>query len=156
VPRRIGSVLVRRALQADLGALLPLYQELADSRITAAPADRASSEPLLAEILADPRRQLAVATVEGQLVGTADLLVVRNLTHRGEPWAIVENVIVARAFRRMGVGRALMEHLIEHARVAGCCKLQLLSAKHRAEAHDFYRSFGLEAVAEGFKIYLDD
>lgn len=152
----MGAVVVRRASPSDLGALLSLYEELAGSKITAAPGDLASSEPALTEILADPRRELAVAVVDGQLVGTADLLVVPNLTHRCEPWAIVENVIVASTARRTGVGRALMEHLIELARMAGCCKLQLLSGKHRAEAHEFYRSMGLEAVAEGFKIYFDE
>ncbi len=48
-----------------------------------------------------------------------------------------------------------MGHLIDLARAAGCCKVQLLSGKHRAEAHEFYRSLGLEPVAEGFKIYFD-
>jgi GNAT superfamily N-acetyltransferase len=119
-------------------------------------AVREGSERLLAEILADPRRELAVAVLDDRLVGTADLLIVPNLTHRGEPWAIVENVIVAGTARRTEVGRALMEHLIELARSAGCCKLQLLSGKHRAEAHEFYRSMGLDAVAEGFKIYFDE
>ncbi len=149
------GVLVRRAQPADLEGLLSLYQELADSRITAAPADRPSSEPLLAEILADPRRELAVAIVDGQLVGTADLLLVPNLTHRGKPWAIVENVIVTTAARRTGVGRGLMKHMIGVARAAGCYKLQLLSGGRRAEAHALYRSLGLDAVAEGFKVYFD-
>jgi GNAT superfamily N-acetyltransferase len=152
----MGSVLVRRASQSDLSALLSLYEELAGSKITAAPDDRASSEPLLAEILADPRRELAVAVLDGELVGAADLLIVPNLTHRCEPWAIVENVIVASTARRTGVGRALMGHLIELAQRAGCYKLQLLSGKHRTEAHEFYRSMGLEAVAEGFKVYFDE
>jgi hypothetical protein len=44
----------------------------------------------------------------------------------------------------------------ELARTAGCCKLQLVSGKPRAEAHEFYRSLGLDAVAEGFKIYFDE
>jgi GNAT superfamily N-acetyltransferase len=150
------SVVVRRALQADLGVLLSLYKELAGSKVTAAPADRSGSEALLAEILADPGRELAVAVLDGQVVGTADLLVVPNLTHRGEPWAIVENVIVACRAQRIGVGRALMDHLIEVARAAGCCKLQLVSGRHRAGAHEFYRGLGLEAVAEGFKLYFDE
>jgi GNAT superfamily N-acetyltransferase len=111
---------------------------------------------LLAEILADRARQLAVAVVDGRLVGTADLLVVRNLTHHGQPWAIVENVVVARAVRRTGVGRQLIGHLIELARAAGCYKLQLHSGKQRAEAHEFYRDLGLATVAEGFKIYFDE
>jgi GNAT superfamily N-acetyltransferase len=151
----VGSVLVRRARAADLDGLLSLYGELADVRVTAAPADRAASEPLLAAILSDERRQLVVAIVDGQLVGTADLLVVPNLTHHGKPWAVVENVIVARGVRRTGVGRELMSHLIEVARAAGCYKLQLHSGKQRVEAHEFYRGLGLDAVAEGFKIYFD-
>jgi hypothetical protein len=49
-----------------------------------------------------------------------------------------------------------MGHVIELARTAGVYKLQLISGKHRAEAHDFYRSMSLNAVAEGFKIYFDE
>jgi GNAT superfamily N-acetyltransferase len=152
----MGDTVIRHASPSDLSALLSLYEELAGAKITAVPGDRASSEPLLTEILADPRRTLMVAVRDDQLVGTADLLIVPNLTHRGEPWAIVENVIVAGAARRAGVGRALMGRLIELAREAGCYKLQLVSGKHRSEAHAFYRSMGLDAMAEGFKIYFDE
>ena len=155
-PRGNADLVVRRASESDLGALLLLFDELAGKKITAAPGDRDRSRPILTEILADPRRELAVAVVDGELVGTADLLVVPNLTHRGEPWAIVENVIVSGAARRKGVGRALMGHLLKMARSVGCFKVQLVSGKHRAEAHRFYRSMGLEAVAEGFKIYFDE
>jgi GNAT superfamily N-acetyltransferase len=136
--------------------VLSLYAELAGAKLSAAPGDRAAAEPALAEILADPRRELTVAELDGRIVGTADLLIVPNLNHHGQPWAIVENVVVAEVARRKGVGRALMEHLITLARGAGCCKLQLLSGKHRAQAHALYRSVGLDAVAEGFKIYFDE
>lgn len=152
----MGVTVVRHASPSDLGALLPLYDELAGEKLTATPGDLASSEPLLAEILANSSRALIVAVLDEQLLGTADLLIVANLTHRGKPWAIVENVIVSGTARRTGVGRALMEHLIELAREAGCYKLQLVSGKHRTEAHAFYRSMGLDAVAEGFKIYFDE
>jgi len=148
-------VLVRQATLSDLGPLLELYEQLAGAKTSAAPGDRATSTAVLSEILAEPRHELAVATLDGRVVGTLDLLTVPNLTHRGEPWAIVENVIVAEHARRSGVGRALMEHAIESARAAGCCKLQLLSGKHRTEAHLFYRTLGLDAVAQGFKIYFD-
>jgi GNAT superfamily N-acetyltransferase len=150
------AVLVRRASPADIGALLPLYEELADGKRTAAPADRLRAQAVLAEVLADPRRHLLVAVLEGELVGTADRLVVANLTHRGEPWAIVENVVVAASHRHRGVGRALMGDLIEIARAAGCYKVQLLAGKHRARAHVFYRTMGMEPIAEGFKLLFDE
>jgi ribosomal protein S18 acetylase RimI-like enzyme len=151
----MGELSVRRARITDLDGLLSLYGELAGFREEAAPGDSVSSRSVLEEILADRSRHLMVATVDGRLAGTADLVVVANLTHRGKPWAIVENVIVASTLRRAGVGRELMRHLIDVARAAGCCKLQLLSAKHRTEAHSLYRSLDLDSVAEGFKIYFD-
>jgi GNAT superfamily N-acetyltransferase len=147
---------VRRAEQRDLDALLFLYAELADGDATRVPAGRTDAAAILAAALDDPRRSLLVAELEGTVVGTADLLVVPNLTHRGDPWAIVENVVVATAARRRGVGRALLARAVELARGAGCYKLQLLSMKHRIEAHAFYRSLGIEPVAEGFRIYFHD
>jgi GNAT superfamily N-acetyltransferase len=152
----MGNVLVRRARSEDLGALLSLYQELADRRVAAAPSEGARAETSIVAILTDLARHLVVAILDEDLVGTADLLLVPNLTHRGRPWAIVENVIVTATARRKGVGRELMEHLIELARAAGCYKLQLLSGKERAQAHELYRGLGLDAVAEGLKIYFDE
>jgi GNAT superfamily N-acetyltransferase len=152
----MDSVLVRRASQADLDALLALYRELAGEKGTARPADRSDAEAVLAKILADPGRELVVAVVDGEPVGTADLLVVTNLTYGGRPWGIVENVVVAEAARRKGVGRALMQHLIALAREAGANKLQLLSGKQRTEAHELYRSVGMQALAEGFRIYFEE
>lgn len=150
------SVAVRRASAADLDALLSLYRELAGQKATAAPADSATGKSVLEQILADQTRELAVAVLEARLVGTADMVIVPNLTHRGEPRAVIENVIVTRSDQRRGIGRALMEHLIAVAKAASCHKVALLSGKHRAEAHEFYRSMGFKAVAEGFKLYLDE
>lgn len=152
----MATITVRPAERADLEGLLALFEELAGEKTSALPADRAEAERRLPEILGDARRELAVALLDGELVGTADLVMISQLTHRGEPWAIVENVIVTSAARRTGVGTALLGHLIERARAAGCCKVQLISGKHRAEAHAFYRSAGMSAVAEGFKLYFDE
>jgi ribosomal protein S18 acetylase RimI-like enzyme len=152
----MSAVAVRRAEQRDLDALLALYAELADGDATRLPGERTHAAAILAAALDDPRRSLLVAERDGAVVGTADLLVVPNLTHGGDPWATVENVVVATAARRSGIGRMLLAHAMELARAAGCYKLQLQSAKHRVEAHAFYGSLGLEARAEGFKLYFDD
>jgi ribosomal protein S18 acetylase RimI-like enzyme len=145
----------RRARPDDLDALLILYDELVDDPGESTRAEEPPARAAMEAILRDRSRHLAVVTVGGRVAGTADLLVVANLTHRAQPWAIIENVVVAAAHRRAGIGRALMSHLFEVAREAGCYKVQLLSGKHRTEAHSFYRSVGFEAVAEGFKLYLD-
>ena len=141
---------LRPARREDLEALLELYGELHEERPL--PAGERAAQVLQA-ILAQPKRHLVVATLDGRRVGSADMLIVENLTHGARPWAIVENVIVAGSVRRSGIGAALIEHLISLARSAGCYKVQLLSARRR-QAHAFYESLGFEALSNGFKLYL--
>jgi GNAT superfamily N-acetyltransferase len=151
------SVEVRPAVAADLPELLDLYEQLADGFGAGAGAvSVAEAEAMLADLSSQPDRTLLVATVDGTVAGTVDLIVVRpSLTHGGRPWAAVENVVVDSRFRRQGVGRALMEEAARRAREAGCCKLQLLSNQRRTEAHAFYRAVGMEPSAQGFRLYFD-
>lgn len=152
----VDDVSVRHAQADDLAGLLGLYCELADGRPGALPADGPAAAHLLCEVLQNPARSLLVAEVGGRLAGTADLMVVANLTHGGRPWAIVENVVVSAAARGHGIGTVLMEHVVELARRAGCYKIQLLSRKQRVDAHRFYRRLGFDPAAEGFRRYFED
>ena len=103
-------------------------------------------------MLGDPNRTLLVAEDRGEFaVGTADVLVVPNLTHDGAPWALVENVVVDPQWRRRGVGRALLRHAVRVADDAGCYKLQLTSSNHRDGAHRFYERLGFTATSTGFR-----
>ncbi len=149
-----APVTVRLATGKDLPELLGLYRQLAGSRLGALPADIDEATALFYRVLAQPDRQLLVTEVGGHVVGTADLLIVPNLTHGGAPWAIVENVMVDGASRRGGVGSALITEIARRCKEAGCYKIQLLSNKERTQAHRFYRSVGFEALAEGFRRFL--
>lgn len=148
------DIAVRPARAGDLADLLALYAELADGRTP--PAEGPEAARLLDQILRDTARTLLVATAGGRVAGTADLAVVANLTHRGRPWATVENVVVARSLRGGGVGSALLERAVALARAAGCYKIQLMSRKERVDAHRFYRRLGFEPAAEGFRLHLAD
>jgi GNAT superfamily N-acetyltransferase len=147
-------ILVRPVYSEDLYALLRLYRQLVEDQTSALPADPIEAASLLESITAQPGRQLLVAEAAHKVVGTADLLIVPNLTHGGAPWAMVENLVVDGESRGQGVGRAIVDELIRRCELAGCYKIQLLSHKRRVDAHEFYRSVGFEAVAEGFRRYL--
>lgn len=151
----MDPVLIRPATADDLDGLLLLYQELAEGSPVKMPPHPGQSRLVLKTILDDPARHLHVAVTSTRIVGTADLLIVANLTHQARPWAVIENVIVAAPARRHGVGTALLQHLVQIASSAGCYKVQLHSGKQRAQAHDLYKKVGFRAVAEGFKLYFD-
>jgi GNAT superfamily N-acetyltransferase len=79
---------------------------------------------------------------------------VPNLSHKGRPWAQVENVIVDASERGAGYGEQMMRFALDAAREAGCYKLVLTSNKQRDEAHRFYRRLGFRASHEGFRYGL--
>jgi GNAT superfamily N-acetyltransferase len=143
---------VRPATDADLPALLALYAELHpdDQPPTAQDAHRAWQA-----ITAQAGRAILVAEAGGSVVGTADCTTLPNLTRQARPFLLVENVVVTATHRRAGIGAALMEGVVALAEEAGCYKIQLLSRATRHTAHAFYESCGFQAVAQGYRRYLD-
>ena len=119
------------------------------------PPDPAMADEVIDTVLRDPCRTLLVATVDEQVVGTADLMVVPNLTHGGRPWAVLENVVVDAGWRQRGIGRALLDEVDAITKAAGCYMVQLLSLDHRRDAHAFYASLGYAPVARGFRHYRE-
>lgn len=143
---------IRLANEGDLDALCALLEIL--PRDGPVPIDRRAAADVFPRILGQPGRALLVADIEGVVAGTADVIVIANLSRAARPYALVESVVVAPDARRAGVGRALVSAAIEHARAAGCYKVQLLSNERRVEAHALYESVGFEPNAKGYRLYF--
>ncbi|WP_330237650.1 GNAT family N-acetyltransferase [Streptomyces sp. NBC_00525] len=144
------EITVRPALEPDLPALLALHRELNPDD---APLDAESAAAVWRCIAAQRGRTVLVAEARGVVVGTADCLVMPNLTRGGRGILFVENVVVAAAGRRRGVGRCLLEAVVRLGDEAGCYKVQLLAADD-AYVHTFYAACGFEPLAQGFRRYL--
>ncbi|WP_131101889.1 GNAT family N-acetyltransferase [Streptomonospora litoralis] len=149
-------MIIRSAIRSDLGAILRLLRELGDSAPAHSSGVRMSSAAVRAwtRMENDPDRSVLVAERRGQIIGTLDLLVVANLTHDAQSWAIVDNLVVDPIARRGGVGRALLEEAVDRAARVGCYKIELLSHESRAGAHAFYTAVGFANSAEGFRRYI--
>ena len=100
---------------------------------------------------------LYLADRDGESVGYTASLRMPHLTYYCRPTVFIESMHVLQAHRRRGVARRLVERVLSDARAAGCHKVQLLTHKRHATdgAHDFYRSLGFVAEAEGFRLYLE-
>jgi GNAT superfamily N-acetyltransferase len=147
---------IRRATARDLPRIVELLQQLSidePREATDGPLPEAYREAF-AQIEGDARQRLLVAESDGRIDGTLVVVVVANLSHRGRPWAIAENVVVDAAARGQGVGEALLREAATIARGAGCYKLSLTSNKQRPDAHRFYGRLGFRATHEGFRLDL--
>lgn len=61
-----------------------------------------------------------------------------------ETMLVVQSLVVAETHRRLGVGRALMAAVDQHAKQRQISSITLSSRQNRAGAHKFYQSLGFE------------
>lgn len=144
---------IREATADDLPQVLALYAQpgLDDGQVL--DVDRARE--IHAQFARYPNYRLFVACATEapeQVLGSYALLVMHNLAHMGTPSAIAEDVVVTTAFRGQGIGRQMMAHAMEQARVAGCYKLALSSNSKRERAHAFYDNLGFQRHGYSFVI----
>ena len=129
---RIASdtIAIRYASQPDAPAVLALL--LADLS-PHSPAYLAT-EALLHDRLHDPDRPVLLAEVDGTLGGVALL----GLHQAPRGWhATLDDLIVAPALRRRGIGRSLLDATVSLARGRGCALLQLAFPVEDAGARAF-------------------
>lgn len=147
---------IRLATEADLPRIVELLAQLSPDD----PDREDASSPLpynyhlVFREMAQGKQHLLVAESRGKLIGTLVLAVVPNLSHKGTPYAIIENVVVDEKHRSKGIGEALITRAVDEARKAGCYKVTLTSNKRRTEAHRFYERLGFSRTHEAFRINL--
>lgn len=144
---------IRRACAEDVEAILAL---LADDDLGKLRETAASSAHIAAftAIDRDHNQLLAVAEIDGAVVGCFQLTFIPGLSRGGMVRGQIEAVRVARPLRGKGLGEAMMRWAIDRCRERGCGLVQLTSDLQRQDAHRFYEKLGFTASHAGFKLRL--
>ncbi len=82
-----------------------------------------------------------VAELDGQIVGTATLMIQQIFAHSGGRVGHIENVVARKGFEGKGIGSRLMERVIEEGKKERCYKIILSSAEKNV---GFYKRFGFQ------------
>lgn len=146
----------RKAVAADLRAIVTLLaeDELGAGREDHSDAVAETYAKAFAAIDEDASQFLAVVELDGVIVGTLQISILRGLSRKGAVRGQIEGVRVARTCQGKGIGSQLLAWAIEHCRSKGCSIVQLTSDVSRTVAHDFYRKLGFSASHIGFKLTL--
>jgi GNAT superfamily N-acetyltransferase len=98
-----------------------------------------------------PNGRLLLAEVDEQVAGLACM---KQLT---ETICEVKRMYVRREFRSQGLGRGLLQRLIDEASQMGYPLMRLDSARFMTAAHTLYRSIGFQEIApyEGSEIPIE-
>lgn len=129
------------AKAADAEALADLLAELFTLESDFRP-DREKQLRGLRLILRNPQvGRLFVLRVDGAIAGMANALVTVS-TAEGRPVLLLEDVIVQAHYRGQGLGRRLVEHVLDWAAGAGMTRVTLLADKENAPALAYYERLG--------------
>jgi ribosomal protein S18 acetylase RimI-like enzyme len=106
------------------------------------PYQPAPNREALVEMVASPASHVFLARApdqDGQIVGTATLVTFQTPTGK-HGW--IEDVVVDKAFRGQGIGRALTEICLEKAQTLGVRDVNLTSRPNRVAANKLYQAMG--------------
>jgi GNAT superfamily N-acetyltransferase len=129
---------IRIATASDAESLARLYVELTGSgQVNVLPGR-------ITQLAQSPDHALLVVEVDGAVQGTAHVVFCLDAMFGEQPYALIENVVVAAAARGLGLGRALMAEAERRCRIRDVSKIMLLSGVARDEAHGFYLKLGYQ------------
>jgi GNAT superfamily N-acetyltransferase len=113
--------------------------------------DAGAFEAHFPRLLADPNAVLWVAILHGQVVGY--ILAFRLLTlYANGPITEIQELIVDPTHRGLGIGRRLVEAIVELAHGAGCAEVTVPTRR----AMDYYARLGFVETATYWKLKCRD
>ena len=102
-------------------------------------------------LLRDPDTEFVLGAPDGEHAAAA----VAQLRYRYGVWragfdCLLEDLFVDASARGAGLGRAMMEAILDRARARGCRRLELDTNETNTAALALYGSFGFSAVANSY------
>jgi GNAT superfamily N-acetyltransferase len=144
---------IRPATRADVPEIRQLIFELAEYE-KQPDAAVATEEDLLRDGFgAEPYFRCVMAEWEGQFAAFA-LYFFQYSTWEGRPALYLEDLFVRPAFRKRGIGKALLQHLAQIAIERNCTRLQWECLDWNQPSLDFYESMGAEVLREWLNLRL--
>jgi ribosomal protein S18 acetylase RimI-like enzyme len=107
--------------------------------------DKKKQSLLLKGLKTHQKSIVFLALVEGEFVGL--LIAFENFsTFAAQPMINIHDVIVLKDFRKLGVGRALMNAILSEAKKRGCSRVSLEVREDNIAAKNLYKSLGFDAA----------
>lgn len=133
------AMMIREITEKDYDGLMTLYMQLHDNPL---PEETEYFMALWKRILHDKDHHIIVAEEDGKIISSCVCVIIPNLTHNGQPYAFVENVITDKEYRRQGFAAACLNYAREIALKENCYKLMLLTGSKEEGTLNFYRKAG--------------
>lgn len=131
--------MIREINKNDFKALSELYTHLHNNKPI---PENEFTQAVFEEILNDKNHHIIVAVEDGKIVSTCVCVIIPNLTHNQQPYALVENVVTHKDYLKRGLAGECLSYAKEIAKQNHCYKMMLLTGSKKRSTHRFYRKNG--------------
>jgi ribosomal protein S18 acetylase RimI-like enzyme len=131
--------MIREINENDLDGMMKLYTELHNNPI---PEKDERVLSIWNRILNDKDHHIIVADEDGVIAASCVCVIIPNLTRGQRPYAFIENVVTASAFRRRGLATACLDYAKKIAVSENCYKMMLLTGSKEEGTLRFYEKAG--------------
>jgi len=133
-------MLIREAVYQDLEHLLCLYTTHLNEN--SMPLIDTKIEKLWLEMIESPNHHVIVGTEDHAILSSCVLVIIPNLTHNQQPYALIENVITHPVYRNRGYASEILEYAKTVATETNCYKIMLMTGSKEAGTLHFYQKAG--------------
>jgi len=142
----MNEVIIRELKKEDLwnGFLTSL-----DSLKEASSINKEKAYAIFEKINSNPDHIIAVAEIDGKIVGSTTLLIESKFIHNGGLVGHIEDVVVDKNYQGQKIGEKIMKFLIEISKNRGCYKTILDCTD---EVKPFYEKLGFKQVASELRL----
>ena len=130
---------IRLVNKNDLPALQELYLNLYDSEIMPITSE---TMQLWENILDDPNYHIIIGEETGKIVSSVTLVIIKNLTRKMRPNALIENIVTVPGHRNKGYARLLLDRAAEIAKDHNCYRMTFISGAKNDSTVRFYVNSG--------------
>ncbi len=106
--------------------------------------DKNKADEIFEKINSNPDHIIAVAELDGKIVGATTLLIEPKFIHKGGQVGHIEDVVVDKKFQGQKIGEKIMKYLLEFAKNRGCYKTILDCTD---DVKPFYEKIGFKHIA---------
>jgi len=141
----MSDITIRKLQKDDLwkGFLITL-----DSLRQASSIDKKTAEKIFDKINSNPDHIVAVAVIEGKIVGSTTLLIETKFIHNGGRVGHIEDVVVDKEYQKKGIGEKIITYLLRYAKDQGCYKTILDCVD---DVKPFYEKLGFKHNANALR-----
>lgn len=136
---------IRQAKVKDLDNVIDLLYQLSPPKNSDKSVSKKHLKKTLKRIIKAPNHYIYVCVSNKKIIGTGTLWIQLNLSHGGRPYGHIENVVTDKNNREKGVGKKIVEYLIDKAKKADCYKIVLRCGNNNIP---FYEKCGLNETGE--------